>query len=127
MPITISRPSYAVDPPDIPPPHKPVEKEEITQNKEVQTSTQTEDNPKNQKPLGENVISTDNLVQLSEGIIEVEVLAPEEIITEEEIAATPPVAVDQGCSSTPVKKADSFGLMILLLLAFASYRWMARE
>jgi len=127
MPVTISRPSYAVDPPDIPPPHKPVEKEEITQNEEVQTSTQTEDNPKNQKPLDKSIISRDNLVELSQGIIEVEIFVPEEVITEEETPATPVVTSGQGCSSAPLKKADSFGLTILLLLAFASYRWMARE
>ena len=36
-------------------------------------------------------------------------------------------ATTSGCVSTPVKKADNFGLVVLLLLSVFTYRWMARE
>jgi hypothetical protein len=118
MPVTISRPSYAVDPPDIPPPHKPVEKEEITQNEEVQTSTQTEDNPKNQKPLDKSIISRDNLIDLGGQIIEVDVFEPgeEPVVVEQ---PTPTIIVEQGCSAasptTPEKAKFAFMFLLIII------------
>jgi hypothetical protein len=35
--------------------------------------------------------------------------------------------VASGCVSAPVRKADNFGLVVLLLLSVFAYRWMARE
>ena len=124
MPVTISRPSYAVDPPDIPDPPAPAQEVEVTQNEEVQTSTQTEDNPKNQKPLDKSIISRDNLIDLGGQIIEVDVFEPEEepVVVEQ---PTPTIIVEQGCSTasptTPEKAKFTF-MVVLFLIAGAL--WM---
>jgi len=118
MPVTISRPSYAVDPPDIPDPPAPAQEVEVTQNEEVQTFTQTEDNPKNQKPLDKSIISRDNLIDLGGQIIEVDVFEPEEepVVVEQ---PTPTIIVEQGCSTasptTPEKAKFAFMFLLIII------------
>lgn len=127
MPVTISRPAYAVDPPDLPEP-TPAQKVELTRNEDTpKEENLSEDNPTEQKPLDKSIISRDNLIDLGGQIIEVDVITPVEIIPEEEVIPTKTIVAEQGCSSTPVKKADTFGLLVLFGLAFLAYRWMGKE
>ena len=112
MPVTISRPTYYVEPQQ---PEQPTPTVEITQNEEVQTSTQTEDNPKVENPLDKTIISSDNVTQLAQDIPEVEQV--EEPRGEpEEVIPAPVIVVEHGCSASTAP-GDAGAIIVILLIA----------